>query len=329
MKPFTILRSACVSLAVAGAVSLAGSPAAAQTDYPTRTVTLIVPFGAGGGTDNLVRTFLPVLQEELGQPVVVDNRPGAGSVIGTEAVVRAAPDGYSVLVVDSAILTNPSLRDNLPYETMSDLEPVSMLATGPVVLIAHPDADADTLDELLDIARERPATVPFAHGGHGASTHLALELLQLVTDVEFNPIPYQGTGPATTDLVAGHVQYMFNGISASRPHLDADTVKALAVTGDERHPAIPDVPTFAELGYAKVNAMSIWGAWVPTGTPPEAIEKLSEAFSAAVNHPSVADTLIGLGFFTIGSTPEEYRDRATAEMATWAETIDTAGIELE
>lgn len=323
MKLFRLLASASL------AAGLMVAPAASQSDYPSDTVTLVIPFGAGGGTDNLIRTFLPQLQEALGTTVIVDNRPGAGSVIGTGAVARAAPDGYTVLAVDSSILTNPALRKNLPYDTLKDLEPVSLLATGPVVLVAHPDADADSFDELLEMARERPGELAFASGGHGAAPHLAIELMQMEAKVEVNHIPYQGTGPATTDLVGGHVQHMFNGLSATKPHLDSGALKALAVTGDERHPAAPDVPTFAELGYPKINPISIWGAWVPAGTPDEVKTKLSEAFSQAVNDPEVADALIGLGYFTVGSTPEEYRQRAVEEMKLWGNVIETAGIELD
>lgn len=311
------------------AVGLIVAPASAQSDYPSRTVTIIIPFGAGGGTDNLIRTFLPQFQEALGTTVVVDNRPGAASVIGTEAVARAAPDGYTVLAVDSSILINPALRNNLPYDTLKDLEPVSLLATGPVVLVAHPDAEADSLGELLELARQRPGELAFASGGYGAAPHLAIELMQKEANVKVNHIPYQGTGPATTDLVAGHVHYMFNGLSATKPHLDSGALKALAITGDKRHPAAPDVPTFTELGYPKINPISIWGAWVPAGTPDEIKTKLSEAFSRAVRNPKVADTLIGLGYFAVGSTPDEYRQKAIEEIQLWSNVVKTAGIKLD
>jgi tripartite-type tricarboxylate transporter receptor subunit TctC len=316
-------------LLTVSAVVLAAAPALTETDYPTRTVTLIVPFGAGGGTDNLARTFLPAFQEALGGTVVIENRPGGGSTIGTEAAVRAAPDGYTVLLTDTAIMVNPALYDNLPYNTLEDLEPVSMIATGPVLLVAHPDAEADTLGDLIELARERPGQLPFASGGHGASTHLALELMQLETNTEVVHIPYGGSGPATTDLVAGHVQYMFNGISASRPHLDAGALKAIAVTSDERHPAVPDVPTFAEEGFPGVNPMSIWGAWVPVGTPEPIIEKLSGALAEAVGDPKVDASLGELGFLTVGSSPAEYGERVVTEMERWAEVIEAAGIEVD
>lgn len=322
MKLGTILASA-----VAAAV-LTAAPAVAQSDYPNQTVTLVVPFGAGGGTDNLARTFVPAFQEALGATVIIENRPGGGSTIGTEAVVRAEPDGYTILLTDTAVMVNPALYDNLPYDTLNDLTAVSLLATGPVLLVAHPDAQADTLEELVTLAKESPGSIPFASGGHGASTHLALELMQLETDTDLVHVPYGGSGPATTDLVAGHVQYMFNGISASRPHLDAGALKAIAVTSPERHPAVPDVPTFAEAGFPAVDPMSIWGAWVPAGTPDEIITKISSAFHEAVNDPDVVETLSNLGFITEGSSPEEYRARAEAEMERWGKVVDAAGIEV-
>ncbi|MBZ8132399.1 tripartite tricarboxylate transporter substrate binding protein [Afifella sp. IM 167] len=310
------------------ALALAGA-AHAQSDFPTRPVTLIVPFGAGGGTDNLVRTFQPALQEALGQAVVVENRPGGGSTIGTALVTKAQPDGYTLLAVDTAVTVNPALYDNLPYDTLKDLTPVSLLATGPVILIAHPSVEAKTMDDIVAKAKAEPGTLTFASGGNGASTHLALELMKLETGVDVIHIPYKGTGPATTDLLGGHVQYMFNGISASRPHLESGAIIGIAVTGDERNPAVPDVPTFAELGYPQVNPMSIWGVWAPAGTPDDVVAKLSDAFAKAINDPAVVEKLNDLGFFTVGSAPGEYGERVSSEMKKWKNVVETAHIVVE
>lgn len=320
--------------ATAAALSLAvslglASGAAAEDNYPSKPIHVIVPFGAGGGTDNLVRTLQPAFEKAIGQPIVVENHSGGGSVIGTQIAVHAPPDGYTVLVVDSAITVNPSLYDNLPYDTLKDLAPVSLLATGPVILVANPSAKADTFAQLLKLAKEKPNALTFASGGNGSSTHLALELMKMVTGVDVIHVPYKGSGPATTDLVAGHVKYMFNGISASRPQLDAGNLKALAVTGDERNPAVPDVPTFKELGYPKIDAMTIWGALVPAATPQPVIEKLSKAFHTAMSDPEVVKKANALGYFTVGSTPEEYGKRMRSEIDKWHKVVEAAGVKVD
>ncbi len=323
-----IIRSIAMTFAAAALSVGLASPSLAQ-DFPQKAVTIVVPFGAGGGTDNLVRTFQPALQEALGVPAVVENRPGGGSTIGTSIVAQAPADGYTVLAVDTAITVNPALYDNLPYDTLEDLVPVSMLATGPVILLAHPSAEAQTMDAIIEKANAEPGTLTFASGGNGASTHLALELMKLVTDIDVIHVPYKGTGPATTDLVGGHVQYMFNGISASRPHIDSGALVPIAVTGDKRNPAVPDVPTFAELGYPDVNPMSIWGVWAPKGTPEDAVATLSDAFATAINNPEVVAKLNELGFFTVGSSPDEYGATAKSEMDKWAEVVKSANIVVE
>lgn len=308
-------------LLTASAMCMAAGSAIAQSDYPSQPITLVVPFGAGGGTDNLVRSLQPILQEELGQPIIIENRAGAGSTIGTDMVAKAQADGYTLLAVDSAILVNPALYDNLPYDTLSDLDPVSLLATGPVILVGHPAAEADTVDELLELAAARPGELTFASGGNGSSPHLALEMLKLETGADFIHVPYQGSAPAATDLVGGHVDFMFNGISTVKAHLENEALKVLAVTSDERHPVIPDVPTFAELGYPDINPMSVWGIWAPSGTPSEFVSKLEAAFAKAILDPSVAEGLSELGYFVVGSGAAEYGERAEAEMARWQEVV--------
>jgi tripartite-type tricarboxylate transporter receptor subunit TctC len=219
----------------------------AQT-YPTRPIRLVVPFGAGGGTDNLARIIEPYVGKALGQPLIIDNRPGAGSVIGMDAVVKSTPDGYTLVVTDSSIAVNPSLQKNMPFDTLRDLEPVSLLATAPVILVAHPKVSARALAEFVTLAKAQPGKFSYASGGNGSSTHLGGELLKLVAGIDVIHVPYKGTGPAMNDLIGGHVDVMFSGISSARPHLEAGALRALAVTGEKRNPAVPDVPTFAEAG---------------------------------------------------------------------------------
>lgn len=323
MKPLSVISSLILALGLFATTAMAGS------DYPTKPVTLLVPYGAGGGTDNLTRIFQPAFQKALGGTVVVEDRPGGGSTIGTALVTKAAPDGYTVLVVDTSITVNPALHSNLPYDALRDLEPVSLLATGPVILVGHPSTKASTLSEIIDIAKRKPGVLTFASGGNGAATHLALELMKQVTDIDVIHVPYKGSGPATTDLVGGHVQYMFNGISASKQHILGGTLKAFAVTGEQRNPALPEVATFSELGYPKVDPMTVWGAWVPAGTPKDIIQKLSAAFNQAVNDPTVVKKLNALGYFTFGTSPEDYKTRVKADMKKWAKVVAAANIKID
>lgn len=314
-------------LAAASAMALA-SPAVAQS-FPERPVRVVVPFGPGGGTDNLVRMLEPHLRAALGQPVVIENRAGAGGTIGVDIIARAPADGYSVVVVDSSFAINPSLFPQLPYDSAKDFTPISLLATGPVILLAHPSSPARTLQELVTLAKAQPGRFSYASGGNGASTHLAGELLKLVAGIDLLHVPYRGTGPATTDVVAGHVPLMFNGISAARPHVDSGRLRALAVTGSQRAAALPDVPTFAEAGLPEVTASTFWGALAPAGVPAPIVARLSEAFRIAVTHPSVQDRLRSLGFDPIGGSAEAYAENLRTETAKWAEVVRRASVKLD
>ncbi|WP_137176985.1 tripartite tricarboxylate transporter substrate binding protein [Roseomonas sp. AR75] len=314
-------------LAAAGALPVAGR-ARAQS-YPDRPLRIVVPFGPGGGTDNLVRVIEAPMRAAFGQTLVIENRAGAGGTIGTEIVARAAPDGYTVLVTDSSYAINPSLFPSLPFDPAKDLVPVSLLATGPVILLAHPSLPVNTVQELVALAKAQPGALNYASGGNGASTHLAGELLKMVAGIDLVHVPYRGTGPATTDVVAGHVKLMFNGISAARPHVDAGRLKPLAVTGDKRAAALPNVPTFAESGLAGVAASTFWGALAPAGTPQAAIAKLSESFRAGVTAPAVQERLRSLGFEPIGGDAAAYAANLRTETAKWAEVVRRANVKLD
>lgn len=316
-----LLAAAAIAACVAGPVQAQG--------FPDRPVRVIVPFGPGGGTDNLVRLIEPHVRAALGQPLVIENRAGAGGTIGSEMVARAPADGYTVLIVDSSFAINPSLFPRLPYDSEKDFAPVSLLATGPVILLAHPSLPVTSLQELVAMAKARPGALNYASGGNGASTHLAGELLKMVAGIDLVHVPYRGTGPATIDVVAGHVKLMFNGISAARPHVDAGRLRALAVTGDRRADALPDVPTFAEAGLAGVTASTYWGALVPAGTPAPAIARLSEALRAGVRHPDVQERLTALGFAPIGGSPADYAENLRTETAKWAEVVRKANVKLD
>jgi tripartite-type tricarboxylate transporter receptor subunit TctC len=309
------------------AVLFCTAPAFAQ-GYPTRPIRLVVPFGTGGGTDILARIVEPLVSKALGQPLVIDNRAGGGSSIGMDVVAKAAPDGYTLVMTDTSIAVNPSLRP-LPYDTINDFVPVSLLATAPVILVAHPSVPAKTLQEFVALATQKPGELNYASGGIGSSTHLGGELLKFVAGIDMKHVPYKGTGPAMNDLVGGHVQVMFSGISSARPYLDAGTLRALAVTGEARNAAVPDVPTFAEAGLPGVTASTYWGVLAPKGTPKEIVDRLSAAFAKAVRDPDVVKRIGELGYLPIGGGAADYAENIKSEIAKWAAVIKAADIKAE
>jgi tripartite-type tricarboxylate transporter receptor subunit TctC len=296
--------------------------------YPTRPIRLVVPFGTGGGTDILARIVEPLVTKALGQPLVIENRAGGGSTIGMDVVAKAAPDGYTLVMTDTSIAVNPSLKP-LPYDTIHDFAPVSLLATAPVILVAHPSVPAKTLAEFVALAKAKPGELNYASGGIGASTHLGGELLKFVAGIDMRHVPYKGTGPAMNDLIGGHVQVMFSGISSARPYMDGGALRALAVTGDTRNAAVPDVPTFAEAGLPGVTASTYWGVLAPKGTPKEMVDRLSTEFAKAVRDPEVVKRIGELGYLPIGGSPQDYADNIKSEIAKWATVIKAANIKAE
>ncbi|PWS36347.1 LacI family transcriptional regulator [Falsiroseomonas bella] len=314
---------------LAASAALPIARGAAAQSYPDRALRVVVPFGPGGGTDNLMRVIEAPTRAAFGQPLVIENRAGAGGTIGTDLVARAPADGYTVLAVDSSYAINPALFPSLPYDPAKDLVPVSLLASGPVILLAHPSLPVNTVQELVAMAKAQPGALNYASGGNGASTHLAGELLKMVAGIDLVHVPYRGTGPATTDVVAGHVKLMFNGISAARPHVDAGRLKPLAVTGAQRAAALPNVPTFAESGLAAVEASTFWGVLAPAGTPQAAIAKLSSSFRSGVTDPAVQERLRSLGFEPIGGDAAAYAENLRSETTKWAEVVRRANVKLD
>ena len=309
-------------------LALVCASAADAQSYPARPIRLVVPFGAGGGTDNLARIAEPFVSRALGQPVVIENRSGGGSVIGMDIVAKSAPDGYTLVMTDTSIAVNPSLRP-LPYDTLKDFEPVSLLATAPVILMANPKVPATTLPEFVALAKAQPGKLNYASGGNGASTHLGGELFKLVAGIDIVHVPYRGTGPAMNDLVGGHVDVMFSGISSAKPFMDAGTLRAYAVTGDIRNAAVPDVPTFAEAGLGGVTASTYWGVLAPKGMPKEIVDKVSVAFAQAMRDPAIVARIAELGYLPIAGGPAAYADNLRSEIEKWGRVVRTANIKVE
>lgn len=297
--------------------------------YPARAVRVIVPFAPGGGTDILTRIVAPKVSEILGQPLVVDNRPGASGQIGTDLVAKTAPDGYTILHVDTSFTSNPSLYSKLPYDPVKDFAPISLLASAPVVLIVHPSVPVTTLKELIALAKARPGELNFATGGAGSATHLGVELFKSAAGIDLIHIPYKGSGPAAAAVLGGQVAMMFGGPSSVKPHVAAGKLRAIAITGEKRNPALPEVPTFVESGLKGVDSGTYWSSLSPASTPKEIIIMLSGAMAKVLRMPDIRQRLVGLAFDPIGSTPEESAANIRSEIAKWAKVVKEAKIRVD
>jgi tripartite-type tricarboxylate transporter receptor subunit TctC len=315
------------ALGMAAALACAG-PCLAQ-GYPVKPVRVMVPFAPGGGTDILTRVISPRLGETLGQQIVVENRAGGGSTIGSEIVAKASADGYTLLMVDTSFTTNPSLYSKLPYDSARDFAPVSLLASAPVILIVHPSVPVRSVKEFVALAKARPGQLNFASGGPGSSTHLGGELLKSAARIELQHIPYKGTGPAVADVLGGQVVMMFAGISSVKQHVAVGKLRAIAVTGDRRSPAMPEVPTFIESGLKGVDSGTYWGCLAPAGTPRDSVSKVSAAMASVLKLPDISQRLVDLGFDPIGGSPEQFAANINTETGKWARVIKAAGVRLD
>lgn len=318
-----------VKLGAAMLFSIVIAGTAYSQGYPVRPVRAILPISPGGGTDNLSRVMAPKLTELLGQQVVVENRPGAGGQIGAEIVAKAVPDGYTILNVDTSFASNPSLFSKLPYDSLKDFAPISLLASAPVALLVHPSVPAKTLKELIALAKARPTLFNFGFGGFGGAANLGVEQFKAVTKIDLVAVPYKGGGPVTADCLAGQITMMFGGPSSLAQHVATGRLRALAITGEKRIPAMPNVPTFTELGMKGIDSGSYWGSLAPAATPRENINILSGAMKKVLQMPDVRERLINMGYEPIGSTPEEYGANIRSEMAKWAKAVKDAKIRVQ
>jgi len=299
---------------------------ASAQDYPQRPVRVIVPYAPGGASDILARLIQPHLERALGQSFVVDNRGGGASQVGTQAIAIAAPDGYTIGVIDSAFVINPGLfAGKLPYDTKKDFAPVSLLAMSPLVLVVHPDVPAKTTQELVALAKQKPGEVTFASAGLGTAIHLAGEQFRQEARIEINHIPYRGGGPSVIDLLAGKVNFTFSTIPAILEHIRGGRVRALGITG-ARSAHLPDVPTMAESGLAGVDSAPLFGMVAPAAVPPAIVAKLTEAAAGAVKSDALSARLTEIGYLPVGSTPAEFRARIESEIDKWTRIIQTANI---
>lgn len=318
-------------IAVSVGIALLGvvmAQAHAQT-YPTRTIRLIVPYSPGGGTDVLSRVLAKQLTESWGQTVVVDNRPGAGGILGTELAAKAPPDGYTLVTIPSTHAINPSLYDKLPYDPIRDFAAIGLIATSPNTLVSHPSLPVKSVRDLIMLARQQPGQLSYASAGVGSTTHLAGEYFRNLAKIKTVHVPYKGSGQAEIDLASGQVQYMIDSTPAALPNIKAGRTRALATTGKKRFVMLPDVPTVEESGLPNYESVSWWGILAPAGTPQPIVDKLNKEISRIINLPNVRELVVAQGAESWTSTPQYFLDYIRQETALYARIIKEAGIKIE
>jgi tripartite-type tricarboxylate transporter receptor subunit TctC len=325
MKRFSLLLLAALA---ALAASLPAAPIARAQDYPTRQITLIAPWPAGGAVDAICCAVAPPLSERLGKSVVVENRPGAGSVIGTAAGAKASPDGYTMVMAGSGSLAiSATMYKKLPYDPIKDFIHVALGARVPFVLVVNPSLPVRSVAELVAYAKENPGKLSFASGGPGSPHHLYGELLKSMTGIEMTHVPYKGSAPALTDVIAGHVPILFSDTVPSLPQIREGKVRALGVSTAVRLPSAPEIPPIAEAGVPGFDAAG-WGVFsLPAGTPKEVVAKLQAALDGAIALPEVQQQIIRLGLIPGGaSSPEELQRFISSEIARWGKVVTQAGL---
>jgi len=304
--------------------------AAAAQQYPAKPVRFVVPFAPGGSTDTLARTLGVKLSDFVGQQVVVDNRPGANGNIGMEIVARAAPDGHTIVLGYIANLAiGPGLYEKLPFDPVKDYAPITQLASSPNVLVAHPAVPARNFKELIALAKAKPGQINFASASVASVGHLTGELLNNLAGIKMVHVPYKGSGQAVTDLLGGHVQLMFSGFSSTLPHIKSGKLRPLVVTGAQRSPALPDVPTIAESGFPGFEATAWYGVLAPAKTPKPIVTRLHAEIVKVLQLPDVKERLGNLGFEIVGSTPEQFAAYIKSEISKWEKVVKTSGAKPE
>jgi len=322
-----IRRTLAAALLAAAACTVA-APAAAQT-YPARPIRFIIPYAVGGGTDILGRIVAAKLTERLGQQVLVDNRPGASAMIGSELLVRSAPDGYTIMTANIAHGANPYLFRKLPYDTANDFEPVTLMAVLPSLLVVHPSLPAKNVREFIALARARPGQVSYGTAGGGSANHLTMEVLRVATKIDIIHVPYKGGGPAMQDLLGGQVQAMFITLPPIMPQVKAGKVRALGISSAKRSAALPDVPTVAEAGVPGFEVYEWQGVVVPRGTPKAVVERLQQEIVAVLALPDVRERIATLGADVVASSSQAFAEHIRSELKLWERIVRESGVRPE
>ena len=323
---------AAVRQAVAFVAVVAGCCAAAahaQQPYPTRPVRLIVPFTPGAINDLIARLLAARLAESWRQQVVVDNRPGAGTVIGTDLVAKATPDGHTLLLVSAAFAINPTLYAKLPFDPVRDFAPVTLIGAAPFVMVAAPSLPVRSVKELVALAKSKPGQLSYASTGIGATAHLVGEMLKTAAGIDLVHIPYKGFAPALTDVIAGQVQVTYGTYSTLAPHMQAGRIRALAVTSAKRSQVAPELPTIAEAGYPKFNATAWWGVAAPARVPAEIVQKLQTDLLAIVRQPEMRERLTREGVDVAGDQPAQFAVFIREEIQRWGAAVKQSGAKPE
>ncbi len=319
------LRVAVVTIAILAACApLVGK---AQS-YPHKPVRLIVPFGPGGPGDAIGRMLSKKLNESLGQPVVVDNRSGATTIIGTQIAAESPPDGYTLLLISTTHAVNPGLFKKLPYDPIKDFAPVTLVTSTPFMLVIHPSVAANSVSELVALARSKPGQLNYGSSGNGSSIHLTTELLKTAAKIDMTHVPYKGSGPAFIDLIGGQVQLLFSSTLSSLPHVKSGKVRGLAITSLKRAPSLPTIPTIAE-SYPGFESSSWFGILAPAMTPKPVIERLLADTRAALKSPEVNQALVSQGAEPGGSSPAEFAAYFQSEIKKWGRVIESAAIKFD
>jgi tripartite-type tricarboxylate transporter receptor subunit TctC len=317
-----------VPAVMALAMILSASPAGAQT-YPTHPVRLVIPFAPGGSNDVFGRVIATQLTERLGQSMYVDNRAGAGGVVGTELVAKSAPDGYTLLLISSAHAVNASLVRNLPYDPVKSFTPVALLGRGPGVLCVHPGVPANSVQELVALAKQKPGQLNAGAAGIGSFQHMSTELFRLLAGTDIVIVQYKGGGPSMADLLAGHVQMVIGSMIQMMPHVESGALRALATTGPTRNSALPNVPTIAEAGVAGYEATNWWGIVAPAGTPAAIVTKLHDEATKVVASQEMKQRLGKEGAEPVTMSTTEFARYIDAETTRWAQVVKNANISLD
>ena len=327
--PSSLLSRRRFTVSAAAAASCVAAPGWAQSAWPQKPIRIIVPYTPGGFTDQMARLVQQGLQQRLGQPIVIDNKPGANSLIGVDAVAKAAPDGSTFGVVIAAYAANTTLYPKLPYDPKKDLTGVSLLGVSPLLAAVNNDAPFKTAKELIDYARANPGKLSFGSSGNGSAAHLTTELWKSLTKTYMIHIPYRGAVPALTDLLGGQIQLFFDAPTGLINQGKQGKVRLIGVAGERRLPAIPDVPTFIEQGFAGFTGSTWAGMIAPAATPRDIVKRMSDEVARIIKSDETKAKLDAMGTFPAGSTPEEFDAFIAAETTKWGQVIKTAGVRAE
>ncbi len=329
LTKFTLNARARALAAGLVATAAMAMSSAAMAAYPDKPIRLIVGFSAGGTTDVVARIIGKEMGDTLGQPVVVENRPGAGSNIAASAVARSKPDGYTLYMVAVTSTINQTLYKHLDFNIVDDFSPVALAVRVPNVLVVNPNVPAKSVKELVDYAKANPGKLNFASSGSGTSIHMAGELFKQLAHIDVTHIPYKGSSPATTDLIGGQVDFMFDNMPSSWPHVEAGKLRALAVTTADRSKTAPDLPTMQESGFPEFDVSSWFGVLAPKGTPVEAVDKLNKAIREALAKPEVQARFEDLGAVPADTTPAQFGDFIKSEVNSWAKVVKASGATVD